>query len=94
MSVYFIANIAIQKETEYEKYLERVDEVFARFEGKYLAVDRSPEVLEGTWEYSRVILIEFPDRAALLRWYQSEAYQEILKFRLRGARCDSIIAEG
>jgi uncharacterized protein (DUF1330 family) len=94
MSAYFIANIEIRDEEEYEKYLARVDEVFARFEGKYLAVDQNPEVLEGTWDYSRVVLIEFPDRAALLRWYSSEEYQEILKFRLRGARCDSVAIVG
>lgn len=94
MSVYFIANIEIRDEMEYQKYLARVDGVFAQFEGKYLAVDLNPEVLEGTWDYSRVVLIEFPDRAALLRWYRSEAYQEILKFRLRGARCDSVVIEG
>jgi uncharacterized protein (DUF1330 family) len=94
VSAYFIANIEIRDEEEYGKYLARVDEVFARFEGKYLAVDPNPEVLEGTWDYSRVVLIEFPDRAALLRWYRSEAYREILKFRLRGARCDSVAIEG
>lgn len=94
MSVYFIANIEIRDEMEYQKYLARVDGVFAQFEGKYLAVDLNPEVLEGTWDYSRVVLIEFPDRSALLRWYRSEAYQEILKFRLRGARCDSVVIEG
>ena len=94
MGAYFIANIEIRDEGEYEKYLARVDEVFARFEGRYMAVDPNPEVLEGAWDYSRVVLIEFPDRAALLNWYRSEAYQEILKFRLRGARCDAVAVQG
>jgi uncharacterized protein (DUF1330 family) len=94
MSAYFIANIEIRDEGEYEKYLARADEVFARFAGKYLAVDPNPEVLEGAWDCSRVVLIEFPDRAALLSWYRSEAYQEILQFRLRAARCDAVAVQG
>jgi uncharacterized protein (DUF1330 family) len=93
MSAYFIANIAIHDASEYQKYLDRVDEVFQKFNGRYLAVDANPEVLEGTWHYSRVVLIEFPDRDALKKWYHSEAYQEIVKFRLNAADCDTIIAD-
>jgi uncharacterized protein (DUF1330 family) len=92
MSAYFIANILVHDEAEYQKYLERVDEVFQKFNGKYLAVDKAPEVLEGKWEYSRVALIEFPDRESLKAWYYSNEYQEILRHRLHAADCDTIIA--
>lgn len=92
MSAYFIANIAIHDEAEYQKYLERVDEVFEKFNGKYLAVDQNPEVLEGVWNYSRVVLIEFPDRKSLKAWYYSAEYQEIVLHRLNAAACDTIIA--
>lgn len=92
MSAYFIANIAIHDEAEYQKYLERVDEVFRKFNGRYLAVDANPEVLEGTWKYSRVVLIEFSDRDALKKWYHSKEYQAIVQYRLNAADCDAIIA--
>lgn len=92
MSAYFIANIAIHDDTEYQKYLERVDGVFQKFNGKYLAVDQSPEVLEGAWNYSRVVLIEFPDRESLKAWYYSTEYQQIVRHRLNAAACDTIIA--
>ena len=92
MSAYFIANIAIHDEAEYQKYLDRLDDVFRKFGGTYLTVDASPEVLEGEWNYTRVVLIEFPDREALKKWYYSKEYEEIVKFRLAGADCDTIIA--
>ena len=69
-----------------------MDEVFQKFNGKYLAVDKNPEILEGHWAYSRLVLIEFPDKESLKKWYYSDAYQKILQFRLSGARCDTIIA--
>jgi uncharacterized protein (DUF1330 family) len=69
-----------------------VDEVFQKFSGRYLAVDKSPEVLEGAWNYGRVVLIEFPDRASLKAWYYSSEYQEIVLHRLNAAVCDTIIA--
>ena len=50
MSCYFVARILIHDEAEYNRYLETCDEVFARFSGRYLAVDRAPVALEGTPE--------------------------------------------
>lgn len=94
MSAYFIANIKIKNEKEFKEYLSKVDGVFSKYNGKYLCVDETPEILEGHWDYSRVVLIEFPDRESLKKWYFSDEYQEILKLRLSGADCDTIIMAG
>ncbi|MDR2713268.1 MAG: DUF1330 domain-containing protein [Clostridiales bacterium] len=91
MAVFFIANIKIEDEDKYQNYLIDVDKVFSKFNGKYLAVDDNPEILEGHWDYSRLVLIEFPDRRSLKDWYYSAEYQEILKYRLNAADCNSII---
>jgi len=94
MSVYFVAQIDIHDPASYEKYLATADRVFARFNGEYLAVDRQPQVLEGSWSYERLVIIRFPTEADLKKWYFSPDYQEILKFRLAGARCDSLLVHG
>jgi uncharacterized protein (DUF1330 family) len=94
MSAYFIANIRVRDAQEYEKYLRDSDEVFARFGGEYLAVDEAPEVLEGGWDYTKTVLIKFPDKEELRRWYDSDAYRRILKYRLGSAECDTIIVQG
>jgi uncharacterized protein (DUF1330 family) len=91
MSCYFIAQISVHDDKEYEKYLQGVDDVFAKFNGKYLAMDQHPICLEGEWSYSRIALIEFPSPEDLRRWYDSPEYQEILQHRLRGAKCDTIM---
>jgi len=93
MSSYFVANIRITDEVEYSKYLENVESVFNKFNGEYLAVDSNPTILEGSWEYSRVVLIRFPDKDSLDKWYYSDEYQAILKYRLSAADCDTIIVE-
>jgi uncharacterized protein (DUF1330 family) len=94
MSAYFVANIRIHDQQEYDKYLASVDEVFAKFNGKYLALDEHPCVLEGSWDYTKIILIEFPSEKELRAWYESEDYQAILKYRLQGAQCDSLLVKG
>lgn len=94
MSYYFIAQIKIHEEEEYKKYLKDTDEVFSKFDGKYLAVDTNPQVLEGTWKYDRVIIIQFPNKMKFEQWYNSPEYQAILKYRLNAAKCDTLLVKG
>ena len=68
MSCYFVARILIHDEAEYDRYLDKCDEVFARCNGRYLAVDRSPIPLEGTPEDGRMVIIEFPDEPSFRLW--------------------------
>lgn len=94
MSYYFIAQIKINNETEYQKYIDEVEGVFKKFKGEYLAVDNSPILLEGNWDYSRSVLIKFDSKKDFDEWYYSKEYQEILKYRLTSAKCDSILVKG
>ena len=94
MNHYFVAQIKINDEMEYSKYLQDVDEVFSRYKGEYLAVDESPAVLEGSWNYTKSVLIKFNSKEDFEAWYYSGDYQNILKHRLLGAKCDSILLEG
>jgi len=94
MSIYFMASIRINDQQEYQNYLDRVNEVFAKYKGTYLAVDKHPGVLEGEWNYSRAVLIRFDNREDFNAWYHSEEYQEILQYRLSAAECDTILIGG
>lgn len=94
MSVYFMVNIRIRDEQEYQLYLDRADDIFSRYKGTYLAVDKKATVLEGEWDYSRAVLIQFESRADFEAWYESAEYQEILQYRLSAADCDALLIEG
>lgn len=94
MSHYFIANIKINDSDEYEKYLNEASEIFSKFNGKYLAVDDKPEILEGKWNYTRTVLIEFNSKDDFEMWYNSDEYQRILKYRLNASECDTILVSG
>ena len=94
MKYYFVANIKIDDPNEYQKYLNEADEIFSKYNGKYLALDDSPVVLEGKWEYSRVVIIEFQSKSEFNKWYKSEDYPRILQYRLRSADCDTILIKG
>lgn len=94
MAHYFVAQIRIHDPAEYEKYLERFDEIFSLYNGEYLAIDESPTLLEGSWDYTKSVLVKFNSKKEFEDWYYSPAYQEILKFRLSAAVCDTILLAG
>lgn len=91
---YFVAQIRIHNHNEYEKYLEKFDGIFSRYKGEYLAIDESPALLEGDWNYTKSVLIKFNSKQDFEDWYYSDDYQKILKHRLNASKCDTILLEG
>jgi len=94
MTHFFVAQIKINDPVEYDKYLERFDEIFSKYKGEYLAIDESPILLEGNWDYTKSVLIKFNSKTDFEDWYYSKDYQTILKHRLNAAKCDTILLEG
>jgi uncharacterized protein (DUF1330 family) len=94
MNHYFVAQIRINDPNEYDKYLENFDDIFSRYNGEYLAIDESPALLEGEWNYTKSVLIKFNSKKEFEDWYYSADYQKILKHRLNAAKCDTILLEG
>ncbi len=94
MKYYFIAQIRIHNPSEYDRYLEHFDEIFSKYKGEYLAIDESPTLLEGKWDYTKSVLVQFNSKKDFEEWYYSDEYQKILRHRLNAAVCDTILVEG
>jgi len=93
MSVYTIALLNISDRKEYANYEQGFMEIFNRYSGKLLAVDEAPVVKEGTWPYTRTVLIEFPSQAELDRWYHSDAYQALAKHRFAASQASIAVVK-
>jgi uncharacterized protein (DUF1330 family) len=94
MTHYFVAQIKIKDPAEYDKYLEHFDVIFSKYKGEYLAIDESPTLLEGNWNYTKSVLIKFKSKQDFEDWYYSDDYQRILKHRLNASKCDTILLAG
>ena len=94
MACYFIAQINIHDQDGYQKYLEGFNEVLDKFAGKVVAVDDEVEVLEGKWPFRRTVVIEFRDKAEARRWYDSEEYRKLMKYRRRASHSNIILVAG
>jgi uncharacterized protein (DUF1330 family) len=93
MSYFFIAQIKINDNIEYQKYIDKSESVFSKYNGEYVVVDNNTEILEGDWKYERLVMIKFNSKEDFNAWYNSLEYQQILKHRLKAANCDSILVK-
>jgi uncharacterized protein (DUF1330 family) len=77
MTRYVLAQLTIHDRARYDRYAAKFLGVLARFEGRLLAADESPDLLEGEWPHQKVVLIEFKDAAEAERWATSPEYRAI-----------------
>lgn len=94
MTVYVLAQLSFTDRAAYDRYQARFMDVFRRFEGRLLAADERPTVLEGHWDREKVVLMSFPDEAAARRFIDAPAYAEISKDRHAGAQTVSLLVRG
>ena len=48
----------------------------------------------GEWNYSRTVVVKFPDYETALSWYNSDEYAPIKKIREENSNGNFIIIEG
>lgn len=94
MTAYLIAQLTITDPAGFEAYRQVVPPLIAAHGGRYLARGGAVTSLEGEPGGPRIVVLEFPDRAAAENFYNSPEYQEILPLRLRAASGSVIIVEG
>ena len=85
MTVYVIAQLRFTERAAYDKYQMRFMDVFRRYHGTLLAADERPQVVEGSWDREKVVLMSFPDESEFRLWSESAEYQEISKDHDAGA---------
>lgn len=79
--------------TELEAYWAKVAATLEGIPIKVLSGYGPHITLEGS-EVEGVIIAEFPSTEVARQWYESAAYQEAAKHRLRGAIYRGLIVEG
>jgi uncharacterized protein (DUF1330 family) len=93
MSVYIVAKITIHDQAEYSKYVAGFMPVFEKHRGRILSVDEAPEILEGAWNCTRTVLIEFPGREDALAWVGSADYRDIARHRWAASAADIVMVK-
>jgi uncharacterized protein (DUF1330 family) len=82
MAAYLVVEHTITDATKFEEYRTKVGPMIAKHGGRYLTKGGSHKLLETTRKPpDRVVIIEFPDIAALDGWYTSPEYQPLIALR-------------
>jgi len=97
MPAYLIAEHTITDAAKFEEYRAKVGPLIAKHGGRYITKGGSHVVLEknnAVWQPGRVVIVEFPDMAALNAWYNSPEYQPLIALRQASAKDMLITLEG
>ena len=81
MSAYVIGHLTVNNQDGYMEYARQAPDTIAAHGGEYLVRGGHATDIEGEMPHSRHVVLQFPDRAAAERWYNSPEYQEILAIR-------------
>ena len=93
MPAYFVAENEIINETGFATYRAAVNATLEQYGGRFLTRGGATELIEGGPALKRVIILEFVDKEAVRRWYNSPEYQKILAMRLDNATGRAFIVE-
>jgi uncharacterized protein (DUF1330 family) len=94
MPAYVIVETDIQDAEQYERYREAAPDAVHAGGGHYVVRGGELVVLEGEWNPSRLVMLEFPDLEAAKRWYDSEGYQEVKRLRAGAATMHMVAVQG
>ena len=100
MSAYFVfRHKVLDADKLNNDYLPKAVETLGPYAPEILVVDENIEVIEGSTEDTRTVILKFKDRDTAKHWYNSAEYQKIVGLRLAatdgvGVLCDGFVAPG
>ncbi|KFA70986.1 hypothetical protein S40288_10353 [Stachybotrys chartarum IBT 40288] len=94
MVAYVVCQMSIHDPDTYLKYTALTPAVVKRYGGRFLTRGDPVSTLEGDKFKDRMVILEFPDKEAVDRWYQDPDYAAAMKFRHEASIGTMIIQEG
>ena len=94
MSGYLIAQLNMTDKESFKLYAKTVPASVKKFGGKYLVRAGEFKSMQGKWDFTRNVIIEFPTYEKALEWYNSDLYKPLKELRQKGSEGNIIIIKG
>jgi uncharacterized protein (DUF1330 family) len=94
MPAYVIIETDISDPEQYERYKQASPGAVASGGGRFVVRGGELAVLEGDWDPTRIVVLEFPDLETAKRWYASPEYEEAKALREGAAKLNMVAVEG
>jgi NAD(P)-dependent dehydrogenase (short-subunit alcohol dehydrogenase family)/uncharacterized protein (DUF1330 family) len=91
---FVIVNFDVLDEEAGAAYAAVAQQSILNYGGHYLVAGPAPEPVEGTWDSSGFVVIEFPDMDRIRQWYDSAEYRRARQIRKDKARVTMLFVEG
>ncbi|MDX6485018.1 MAG: hypothetical protein QOF43_171 [Gaiellaceae bacterium] len=89
-----IVETDIHDPEQYERYKAASPGAVAAGGGRFVVRGGELAVLEGDWQPTRLVILEFPDLEAAKSWYDSPEYEDARKLREGAANLRMVAVEG
>lgn len=94
MAAYFLVEVATTDPALMAEYRTHTPGLVAKYGGRFVVRGGRTEAVEGDWRPERIVMLEYPDMAALHRFYRSADYAPVLAMRLKAGRSRAVAAPG
>lgn len=95
MSAFFLFdNMEVNDPAKLAEYATSVRPVVEKFGGRYRVVGGTTKLLEGSWQPTYPVIIEFDSLEQATAWYESDEYAPYKSMRQSAVRCNAVLIEG
>ena len=93
MAAYFIAQYVVNDPKLYREYQTAAMPTIQAGGGEVVAFDVAAETIEGAPPGPQTVIVKFQSKEAAKAWYQSPAYQAVVRKRLASTSGFAVIAQ-
>ena len=94
MTAYVVVQINVEDPAAYEQYKALASTAVAAYGGRYVVRGGRSEILEGSWQPPRLVVLEFPTAERARAWWASPEYAPAKAIRQGCARTEMLLIEG
>ncbi len=91
---FVVVNFDVLDEEAGSAYAAVAQQSILNHGGHYLVAGPAPKPIEGTWDSSGFVVIEFPNMDRIRQWYDSPEYRRARQIRKDKARVTMLFVEG
>jgi uncharacterized protein (DUF1330 family) len=91
MTILVLIDLTVHDVPAMSEYETLVTPIMASYGGKPIAKQQQPEVYEGAWSPTWMVVLEFPTRDAVRAFYDAPEYQPLKAMRNAAATSNGLI---
>jgi uncharacterized protein (DUF1330 family) len=94
MPAYLVTTITVTKPDQFDEYRKLAGPAVAQYGGKFIVRGGARTILEGKFDATRLVVVEFPSSENAKTFYNSPEYQAARAKRIGACDFNMVLVEG